>query len=54
MKKEEINAFLDAVDRANDGDKNAFDGMSVNLDGEESIVISASGPENKKERKNPK
>lgn len=51
MKKEELDAFLDAVDKANSGDENAFDGMSVVLDGEESIVISASGPENKKERK---
>lgn len=50
MKQEELNAFLDAVDKANNGDKTAFDGVSIQLDGEEE-TSPAFGLENKKERK---
>jgi len=32
--KSEIERFLDAVDRANEGDETAFDGMTFELDGE--------------------
>lgn len=50
MKKEELDAFLDAVDKAKSGDKTAFNGVSIQLDGEEE-ASPAFGLENKKERK---
>lgn len=51
MKNEEINAFLDAVDKSKAGDEKAFDGLNVALDGEEFIVNPPLGAENKHERK---
>lgn len=33
-KKSEIERFLDAVDKAKEGDETAFDGMTFELDGE--------------------
>ena len=53
MKKEEIDAFLDAVDKCDTGDKNAFDGVNIALDDDEFFVNPPRGAENKKERKNP-
>lgn len=51
MKNEELNAFLEAVDKAKAGDKTAFDDISIQLDGEEE-ASPAFGLENKKpERK---
>lgn len=51
MKKEEIDAFLDAVDKHKAGDKKAFDGLNIALDGEDFIVNPPLGAENKQERK---
>lgn len=50
MKNDEINAFLDAVDKANAGDETAFDGVNFQLDGEVE-ASPAFGLENKKTRK---
>lgn len=51
MKNDEINAFLDAVDKANAGDENAFEGVNITLDGDME-ASPAFGLENKKpERK---
>ena len=51
MKNDDLNAFLDAVDKSNAGDENAFEGVNITLDGD--IEASpAFGLENKKtERK---
>ena len=51
MKNEEINAFLDAVDKSKAGDEKAFDGLNIALDGDELIVNQSPGIENKTERK---
>lgn len=51
MRKEELDAFLDAVDKSKSGDKNALDGVNIALDGEEFIVNPPLGAENKHERK---
>ena len=51
MKNEDINAFLDAVDKSKAGDEKAFDGMNIALDGDDFIVNPPLGAENKHERK---
>lgn len=50
MKNDEINAFLDAVDKANAGDENAFEGINFRLDGDKE-ASPAFGLENTKNRK---
>lgn len=51
MKKEEIDAFLDAVDKRKAGDEKAFDGLNIALDSEDFIVNQSSGTKNIQERK---
>lgn len=50
MTEEEIKMFIDAADKCKAGDKNAFEGMEITLDGDK-FINQASGPENKNERK---
>lgn len=45
-----IEQMLDAIDKFNEGDENAFDGMTVVLDGEISDQNSLSGPRTTKNK----
>jgi hypothetical protein len=48
MQADKIESFLDAVDKFKAGDEKAFDGMTIDLDGDEDVASPALGPENKK------